>query len=174
MISNARHAMAFVLLAVLAGCPRGPVKPDGEKPTSVPTATTKPSPEPGPSSGKPGGASAGGLACGPNICGAGEFCCNSSCGICAPEGGFCTQQICEPGPGGDPTPVPAPPGAATGGSCKADADCRLFDDYCTGCDCRALSIGDKEPTCAGPGVRCIAQPCRGKTAYCNKGTCAVR
>lgn len=29
------------------------------------------------------------------ICGAGEFCCNESCGICAPLGGACTQQFCE-------------------------------------------------------------------------------
>lgn len=32
--------------------------------------------------------------CGGNVCGAGEYCCNSSCGICAPEGGVCTQQFC--------------------------------------------------------------------------------
>lgn len=32
--------------------------------------------------------------CGPSQCGAGEFCCNESCGICAPEGGFCTEQYC--------------------------------------------------------------------------------
>ncbi len=33
--------------------------------------------------------------CGGNTCGTGEFCCNPSCGICAPEGGFCTQQVCD-------------------------------------------------------------------------------
>jgi hypothetical protein len=31
------------------------------------------------------------------ICGAGEFCCNESCGICAPLGGFCTQELCDRG-----------------------------------------------------------------------------
>jgi hypothetical protein len=36
-----------------------------------------------------------GTPCGDNVCGAGEYCCNPSCGICAPEGGFCTQQFCE-------------------------------------------------------------------------------
>ena len=35
-------------------------------------------------------------ACGKNVCGEGEFCCNESCGICAPVGGACTQQACEP------------------------------------------------------------------------------
>lgn len=33
--------------------------------------------------------------CGDNTCGAGEFCCNASCGVCAPLGGACTQQVCE-------------------------------------------------------------------------------
>src|SRR5207302_1784957 len=32
--------------------------------------------------------------CGPNVCGMGEYCCNDSCGICAPLGGACTQQLC--------------------------------------------------------------------------------
>lgn len=35
-------------------------------------------------------------ACGNTTCGAGTFCCNASCGICAPTGGFCTQQLCNP------------------------------------------------------------------------------
>lgn len=29
------------------------------------------------------------------VCGEGESCCNYSCSICVPEGGFCTQQFCE-------------------------------------------------------------------------------
>ena len=37
-----------------------------------------------------------GIACGGNSCGSGEYCCNSSCGICAPTGGVCTQQVCAP------------------------------------------------------------------------------
>lgn len=41
---------------------------------------------------------ASGTACGSSTCGAGEYCCNESCGICAPEGGFCTQQFCESTP----------------------------------------------------------------------------
>jgi hypothetical protein len=35
-----------------------------------------------------------GVACGNAVCGAGEFCCNESCSICAPEGGYCTKQFC--------------------------------------------------------------------------------
>ena len=32
--------------------------------------------------------------CNERRCGAGQFCCNYSCSICAPDGGFCTQQFC--------------------------------------------------------------------------------
>jgi hypothetical protein len=35
-----------------------------------------------------------GGSCGGNTCSAGQFCCNPSCGICAPKGGACTQQFC--------------------------------------------------------------------------------
>jgi len=37
-----------------------------------------------------------GKACGENVCTADEYCCNESCGICAPEGGFCIQIACSP------------------------------------------------------------------------------
>jgi len=32
--------------------------------------------------------------CGNGTCGANEYCCNASCGICAPLDGVCTQQAC--------------------------------------------------------------------------------
>jgi hypothetical protein len=35
-----------------------------------------------------------GEACGSRTCGAGEYCCNASCGICAPAGGACIQIAC--------------------------------------------------------------------------------
>jgi hypothetical protein len=108
---------------------------------------------PAPTGGTP--APTGGVACGPKTCPAGQVCCNESCGICTEPGGFCTQQFCEP----------------TG--CKQDGDCRTFSDYCTGCDCRALGKNDKDPTCSGPGVRCIADPCRDKQAVCKGGQCTI-
>lgn len=66
--------------------------------------------------------------------------------------------------------LPAEPTA----ECKTDADCRLEDDYCTGCDCRALAEGESLPVCDGPGVKCFAQPCGGKTAACVGGQCVVK
>lgn len=37
-----------------------------------------------------------GTPCGSNTCGAGQVCCNASCGICTEPGGFCIQLACEP------------------------------------------------------------------------------
>lgn len=34
--------------------------------------------------------------CGNQVCGEGLVCCNASCGVCTPPGGFCTQQACGP------------------------------------------------------------------------------
>ena len=60
----------------------------------------------------------------------------------------------------------------TGSSCTTNADCRTFADYCTGCDCRALSTSDRNPTCSGPGVRCFADPCMNLAAVCRNGSCS--
>lgn len=91
------------------------------------------------------------------------------------------------GAGPDGTPVPGDGGAGdgassdgkaadggTGGACQLDQDCRLFDDMCTGCDCRALAQGDPNPTCPTQGVQCLVQPCAGKRAACEAGQCVVR
>jgi hypothetical protein len=67
---------------------------------------------------------------------------------------------------GDPTPV-------TNAECTTDADCRIFSDYCTGCDCRALATAEADPVCDGPGVRCVADPCMGRAAVCEAGECTL-
>jgi hypothetical protein len=99
--------------------------------------------------------------CGKTICAPGEVCCNASCGICTPPDGACIQVACEP-----------PPPAT--GACGSDSDCRTFSDYCTGCDCRALSICEKDPVCPGGGVQCLLDPCASKEAFCDGGRCALR
>ena len=40
--------------------------------------------------------STGPVSCGPKVCESGEYCCNESCGICAPIGGACIQEFCGP------------------------------------------------------------------------------
>lgn len=37
----------------------------------------------------------GGEACGSSVCTGNTFCCNASCGICAPKGGACIQIACD-------------------------------------------------------------------------------
>lgn len=59
------------------------------------------------------------------------------------------------------------------GYCASDADCRLENDYCTGCDCRALASSEQLATCSGPGVRCFAAPCGGLTAKCVANVCTA-
>ncbi|HEX2569305.1 MAG TPA: protease complex subunit PrcB family protein [Polyangia bacterium] len=59
------------------------------------------------------------------------------------------------------------------GHCQSDADCRMESDYCTGCDCRAMAQGEAMPACAGPGVRCIANPCQGRQVACRAGQCQM-
>jgi hypothetical protein len=60
------------------------------------------------------------------------------------------------------------------GACRSDADCRAFSDYCTGCDCRALSSCEQDPACPGPGVQCLVDPCWKEEAFCDAGRCALR
>jgi hypothetical protein len=65
-------------------------------------------------------------------------------------------------------------GANGGGSCDADADCRLVDDYCQGCNCVALGPGEGVPPCSEPPVQCLRQPCEGLAAVCQDGRCVAR
>ena len=98
------------------------------------------------------------VACGKETCAPGLVCCNASCGTCVSPGASCIQQACDP---------PAPT------ACRIDADCRTFSDYCTGCDCRALIVGEKDPVCSGPGVRCLADPCMAQKATCQGNRCTL-
>jgi hypothetical protein len=95
--------------------------------------------------------------CGSSICGAGEYCCNESCGICAPEGGFCTYQLCEP----------------TEGECTTNADCRTFSSYCGGCQCLSLSAFAPDPICDTEPVTCFADPCMDQQPVCAAGVCTT-
>jgi hypothetical protein len=95
--------------------------------------------------------------CGANVCQQGEYCCNESCGICAPDGGFCTQQFCG---GGDPVEL-----------CLSDADCRLFSSYCDVCECKPLSSSQPDPLCGGEVVQCFSDPCLDQAAVCVAGQC---
>jgi len=57
--------------------------------------------------------------------------------------------------------------------CTTDADCRLFSDYCEGCNCVALGAGEPEPKCTGNIVQCLIDPCQGAQARCELGSCVA-
>lgn len=67
----------------------------------------------------------GGTSCGPNVCGVGTYCCNASCGVCAPKGGACLDVMCDVSaqPEGE-APVkqeePAALSIGTGGPCGSN------------------------------------------------------
>jgi hypothetical protein len=134
-----------------------------------------------------GGAS-GGVKCGNNTCAVGDYCCNASCGICAPRGAACIQIACDPPPPDAGTCVDnvaciqgtvwsktqckcVP---ATGGACTTAADCHLVANYCGDCNCLSLATGEKEPVCTGGTVSCFADPCLSKTPACVTGHSATQ
>ena len=54
--------------------------------------------------------------------------------------------------------------------CFSDADCRVFADYCNGCNCIALGVAQPDPHCNGTLVQCFADPCQvpaPRTAVCD-------
>lgn len=108
-----------------------------------------------------GGSTGNGITCGTKVCGAGQYCCNASCSMCAPMGAACIQIAC------------STTGGAGNTQCAGDADCRLFDDYCGGCTCRALPKAAPDPTCSGTTVSCLTAPCMNNRATCTSGQCVV-
>jgi hypothetical protein len=122
--------------------------------------------------------------CGDVLCAAGLECCNESCGICVPPGGSCSQQLCEEPCGAKVAPcdagfawsnstcgcVPLPPPP---GPCQSDAECFLVDDYCEGCNCRALTAAQTLPACETELYQCLQAPCAGQRAACMGGMCTV-
>ena len=62
-------------------------------------------------------------------------------------------------------------GATGNVQCSGDADCRLFDDYCGGCTCRALPKNVSDPVCNGTPFSCFVEPCLSNRATCVAGQC---
>jgi hypothetical protein len=64
---------------------------------------------------------------------------------------------------------------ASGTQCSRASDCMLFSDYCGGCTCLALAVGQAAPYCDAGTVSCLKDPCSGETAACNAlGTCIAQ
>jgi hypothetical protein len=58
--------------------------------------------------------------------------------------------------------------------CRDDSDCRTYENYCTGCDCEALRVNERDPVCDGPGVNCLVSACSdADVAVCVRGACVL-
>lgn len=77
--------------------------------------------------------------------------------------------VCEEDCNGRGSCVPAPEKP----ECTTDADCRLFSDYCEGCNCVALGPDESEPKCGGTIVQCLVDPCHNLEASCQYGSCVA-
>ena len=82
----------------------------------------------------------GGVPCGQNVCGKREFCCNASCGICAPIGGACIQIACEPAQRCDVTgDPPVTTGCDASQTCVLEACTNSIPPHCFG-HCQASAL----------------------------------
>ena len=154
MIEKIAHLSLLTLLAC-GGC-NNPSQPPKDVP---PEASAAPA--------KPAATAPGAVKCGKATCAPGEFCCNASCSICAPKDGACTMQICEAGEAGSALPKT---------DCKSNDDCKTFSSYCGDmpCACLAIEKDDGPPKCEQPNaVKCLVDPCKGKTAACQSGACVL-
>ncbi|HEX4352576.1 MAG TPA: hypothetical protein VHZ95_06675, partial [Polyangiales bacterium] len=57
--------------------------------------------------------------------------------------------------------------------CETDNACSAVSDYCRGCSCRALAVGEPEPECKEAKVACFASPCLGQRAVCRAHKCVL-
>ncbi len=57
--------------------------------------------------------------------------------------------------------------------CTVDADCKLVDDYCGGCNCLPLASWAAPPSCTTP-VNCFAEPCMNKKVACVSNHCVKK
>ncbi|MBI4950856.1 MAG: hypothetical protein HY908_02400 [Myxococcales bacterium] len=105
---------------------------------------------------------AGGVPCGmangqPVFCEPGSYCCNESCGICAPLGAACVEVACDPGL------EPCGPTLCLPGTYCCDPMCGVCADVGTGC---------ASPGCPQPGEVCGQNYCGPGTTCCNP-TCGI-
>lgn len=151
-----------------AGSPGNPGTPnDPGTPGTQPPGATPPAPPVGPA--VDGGAAPTTPVPSDTLCRSTQDCKE---GTCSTEWGVCNAA---PGCG----PGVACPAVCYGTCqlgkpvCRVDADCRLVSDYCKGCDCRALGLGEVAPACDGGGVQCLVDPCQRKTAVCAARRCVA-
>jgi hypothetical protein len=139
----------------------GPAGPGGAPGTGGATGGTGGSAAGVPGTGGLGTGGTGGAdpnQCGDVVCGPGEFCCNESCSICAPDGGACIQIQC--GPGGE---------ACGNTTCKAGEYC--CDPICGVCAPDGGKCPPPPPNC-NPVQPCGQNFCK-QGEYCCNASCGI-
>jgi len=169
---QALGSLALLVCGLVSGCDNKRTSPppkDVEK-AATPVAEGETSPSDAAAKVAVGASDAGGskagIPCGESTCGPGQVCCNASCGICTPPDGACIQMVCEPKDAGT---------VMASARCTSDADCATYSSYCGEMPCACLAVGKGgAPKCKEPNaVKCLVDPCRGKTAACQSGACVV-
>jgi hypothetical protein len=94
--------------------------------------------------------------CGDNVCGPREVCCNSSCGVCVPEGETCTQELCLPGEELCGSNVCGPDEYCCNESCGI---CAPLDGVCTQQLCRTEAPQPEPPEQCGASVCPVGEEC---------------
>lgn len=142
---NTRFVFAAVASLMLVACGGSQQESQTEQPATQEQSIVL---QPGP---------IGGGKCGSNTCASNQFCCNASCGTCAPLGGGCTQQACLQTP--DKDEAPAAIASSTEEASIIGQPCG--SNVCgSGTYCCNASCG----TCVAKGDSCTQQVCSSPTA----------
>jgi hypothetical protein len=154
---NVRFMMAVLTALVLSAC--------GNSPSQEPSTEAQPAAQ----------EQGLGQPCGSNSCGAGEYCCNESCGICVPRGSSCTQQVCTGTPCGTNS-------CGTGEFCcnESCGICAPIGDSCTQQVCDPIIIDAAPETAtkaAPPPAEEAGRPCGSNTCgageFCCNESCGI-
>ncbi|MBW2458047.1 MAG: hypothetical protein JRI68_26315 [Deltaproteobacteria bacterium] len=105
--------------------------------------------------------------CGNNVCQPTEFCCNPSCGICAPHGGACIEIACMPECGHDECAL----GDALTANCSPCAtDVCAIDPYCCSTSWDQICVQEAGDLCPKCGAEPEPEP---EPEQCTHDECAT-
>ena len=112
------------------------------------------------------------VVCGNTLCEVGDYCCNESCGICAPSdepNAVCTQQACGPDDVVCDGQVCDSPTAQCCAGCDGLTFCSDGAGSCPPVDCPPPSGCQLDSECGPEGVCCPG--CPGEANFCGMGGC---
>ncbi len=156
------NRICFLIAVVALGCADSkvrlgeddssirPPQPDASAPHDGGAADTAPRPD-----AVPIDTGSGPQPCGDNICAPGQFCCNESCGLCAPEGGACPDIACNGGVVCSGIACELPNAQCCPGCRPGESFCSTAEGVCPELDC------PPPPTCGGVACGADEECCPG-------------